>query len=157
MILRALSIPGIHCLGLRVNMPLTSTYHLLPVVELILDWCGSVQGVFYHKPYFQILNTDQETQCLFPSETKYNISLAVCQSNDVIAALVGQFHILEPSLPETNSYSTWKWILGIRLFPFLGNPIFIFELLVSRRVIHKSFRNVTNMDQGTLYIPYCQF
>ena len=38
------------------------------------------------------------------------------------------------TLPETNSKSPWKWMVGIRSFPFGFRPIFRGELLVSGRV-----------------------
>ena len=37
------------------------------------------------------------------------------------------------TLPETNSKSTWKWMVGIRLFPFGARPIFRGRLAVSFR------------------------
>ena len=39
------------------------------------------------------------------------------------------FSLPEGTLPETNSKSTWKWMVGIRSFP-LGWPIFRGELFV---------------------------
>ena len=38
------------------------------------------------------------------------------------------------TLPETNSKSTWKWMLGIRSFPLGSRPIFRCKLLVTGRV-----------------------
>ena len=44
----------------------------------------------------------------------------------------------EDTLPETNSKSTWKWMVG-RLNFLLGWPIFRGELLVSGRIFSKKF------------------
>ena len=42
--------------------------------------------------------------------------------------------IMEFTVPETNSKSTWKWMVGIRSFPFGARPIFRGELLNFLRV-----------------------
>ena len=44
---------------------------------------------------------------------------------------------LVTTLPETNSQSTWKWMVGIRSFPFGARPIFRGQLLVSGSVVDR--------------------
>ena len=48
-----------------------------------------------------------------PQEKAFSTSHFVVSRNEKIDMMIRWF-----TLPETNSKSTWKWMIGIRLFPF---------------------------------------